>query len=78
VRENNERIVALTFDDGPNPPYTSKILDVLEQEHVHATFFLVGRAVAAHPDVARRLENCALLLRKMGCRKAATPLEARH
>jgi peptidoglycan/xylan/chitin deacetylase (PgdA/CDA1 family) len=49
-----ERVVALTFDDGPNPPYTTQILDVLEKEHVHATFFLVGRAVAAYPDVVRR------------------------
>lgn len=51
---SNERVVALTFDDGPNPPYTDRILDVLEAEHVHATFFLVGRAVAAFPDVVRR------------------------
>ena len=50
----NERVVALTFDDGPNPPYTSRILDVLEREHVHATFFLVGRAVKAYPSVVRR------------------------
>ncbi len=50
----NERVVALTFDDGPNPPYTSRILDVLDAEHVHATFFLVGRAVQAYPWVVRR------------------------
>lgn len=50
----NERVVALTYDDGPNPPYTGRILDVLEQEHVHATFFLVGRAVRAYPSVAER------------------------
>jgi peptidoglycan/xylan/chitin deacetylase (PgdA/CDA1 family) len=50
----NERVVALTFDDGPNPPYTSRILDVLEHEHVHVTFFLVGRAVQAYPWVVRR------------------------
>ncbi|HEV7179805.1 MAG TPA: polysaccharide deacetylase family protein [Candidatus Baltobacteraceae bacterium] len=50
----NERVVALTYDDGPNPPYTSKILDVLDREHVHATFFLVGKAVVAYPNVARR------------------------
>ncbi len=50
----DERVVALTFDDGPNPPYTTHILDVLDKEHVHATFFLVGRAVAAYPDVVRR------------------------
>jgi peptidoglycan/xylan/chitin deacetylase (PgdA/CDA1 family) len=50
----DERVVALTFDDGPNPPYTSRILDVLEGEHVHATFFVVGRAAAAYPSVLRR------------------------
>jgi peptidoglycan/xylan/chitin deacetylase (PgdA/CDA1 family) len=50
----NARVVALTFDDGPNPPYTSRILDVLEKEHVRATFFLVGRAVQAYPSVVRR------------------------
>ena len=51
---SNERLVALTFDDGPNPPYTNRILDVLEKEHVHATFFVVGRAASAYPDVVRR------------------------
>lgn len=50
----NERVVALTYDDGPNPPYTGKILDVLEREHVRATFFLVGRAVQAYPQIVRR------------------------
>jgi len=49
------REVSLTYDDGPNPPYTDRILDVLRAEHVHATFFLVGRAVAAHPALARRI-----------------------
>ena len=51
---SDQKVVALTFDDGPNPPYTSKILGVLEREQVHATFFLVGRAVAAYPAVVRR------------------------
>ena len=50
----DRRVVALTFDDGPNPPYTERILDVLDREHVHATFFLVGRAVAAYPSVVKR------------------------
>jgi peptidoglycan/xylan/chitin deacetylase (PgdA/CDA1 family) len=59
---SDEKVVALTFDDGPNPPYTDRILDVLAKEHVHATFFLVGRAVAAYPNVVRRevLEGNAL------------------
>ncbi len=50
----NERVVALTYDDGPNPPYTNEILDVLRAEHVRATFFVVGRAVQAYPGVVRR------------------------
>ncbi len=50
----DERVVALTYDDGPNPPYTNEILDVLQAEHVHATFFVVGRAVQAYPEVVRR------------------------
>ncbi len=49
----DERVVALTYDDGPNPPYTNQILAVLRSEHVRATFFLVGRAVAAYPSVVR-------------------------
>jgi peptidoglycan/xylan/chitin deacetylase (PgdA/CDA1 family) len=50
----NERVVALTYDDGPNPPYTDEILAVLQAERVHATFFVVGRAVQAYPRVVRR------------------------
>ncbi len=50
----DERIVALTYDDGPNPPYTDEILGVLRAERVRATFFVVGRAVAAYPRVVRR------------------------
>jgi peptidoglycan/xylan/chitin deacetylase (PgdA/CDA1 family) len=50
-----DREVALTFDDGPNPPYTDRILDVLRDEHVHATFFVVGRAVVAYPATMRRI-----------------------
>jgi peptidoglycan-N-acetylglucosamine deacetylase len=46
--------VALTFDDGPNPPYTGQILDILARYQVPATFFCVGLQASAHPaDVAR-------------------------
>jgi peptidoglycan/xylan/chitin deacetylase (PgdA/CDA1 family) len=50
-----ERVVALTFDDGPNEPYTSQIADFLDEHDVQATFFQVGRAVLAHPQVTARL-----------------------
>lgn len=49
----DERVVALTYDDGPNPPYTTAILDVLRRERVHATFFVVGQAVQSYPRVVR-------------------------
>ncbi len=50
----HQKVVALTFDDGPNPPYTNQIVDYLHSQHVPATFFVVGRAVAAYPDVVRK------------------------
>jgi peptidoglycan/xylan/chitin deacetylase (PgdA/CDA1 family) len=46
--------VVLTFDDGPLPPYTDKILDILASECVHATYFIVGRMAKAYPDRVRR------------------------
>lgn len=49
------RTLALTFDDGPNEPFTSRLADLLEQRAVRATFFQVGRAVARYPDTARAL-----------------------
>jgi peptidoglycan-N-acetylglucosamine deacetylase len=54
--------VALTFDDGPQPPYTGQILDVLRRYGVRATFFCVGLNAGAHPDelVRMRAEGHAL------------------
>jgi peptidoglycan-N-acetylglucosamine deacetylase len=46
--------LVLTFDDGPWPTTTPKILDALKRECVRATFFLLGRNVQAHPQIARR------------------------
>jgi peptidoglycan/xylan/chitin deacetylase (PgdA/CDA1 family) len=47
--------VVLTFDDGPHPPTTSKVLAALAQECVRATFFLIGQHAAEHPDMVRRI-----------------------
>lgn len=47
--------VALTFDDGPDPAVTPRVLDALAQYGARATFFTIGRALEAHPDLARRL-----------------------
>lgn len=45
--------IALTFDDGPDPVVTPRVLDVLDEYGARGTFFMRGDAVAAHPDVAR-------------------------
>ena len=47
--------VAITFDDGPDPEWTPKILDVLKQYGVKATFFLIGAEVEKYPGVAKRI-----------------------
>ncbi|MDR3690352.1 MAG: polysaccharide deacetylase family protein [Fimbriimonas sp.] len=49
------REVALTIDDGPHEQWTPQMLKVLRNDHVHATFFVVGRKVRAHPDLAREI-----------------------
>ena len=48
-------IVALTFDDGPHPELTPKLLDILRDNGVRATFYVIGRNVTAYPDIARRI-----------------------
>jgi peptidoglycan-N-acetylglucosamine deacetylase len=47
--------VALTFDDGPDPVQTPRMLDLLAEYHVTATFCLVGKNVQAHPELVRRI-----------------------
>lgn len=44
--------VVLTFDDGPHPFYTLKLLDILSRYHIRATFFLVGKQIEKYPDLA--------------------------
>jgi peptidoglycan/xylan/chitin deacetylase (PgdA/CDA1 family) len=47
------RVAALTFDDGPNPTYTPRLLEVLARHGAKATFFMVGRAARAYPGIVR-------------------------
>ena len=53
VRRGNH--VALTFDDGPNPPRTEQILAILAEARVRATFFVIGRWVERFPETVRRI-----------------------
>lgn len=55
-RENTDRkVVYLTFDDGPHPPETERVLDVLREHGARATFFLIGSKVSGNEAVLRRM-----------------------
>ena len=47
--------IAITFDDGPHPVMTSRLLDELKRLDVKATFFLVGKRMRFHPDLVMRM-----------------------
>ncbi|MEU8993309.1 bifunctional polysaccharide deacetylase/glycosyltransferase family 2 protein [Streptomyces caniferus] len=51
------RTVALTYDGGPDPVWTPRLLDLLRKHHAHATFFLYGAKAAQHPDLVRRIRD---------------------
>lgn len=52
----SQKIIALTFDDGPYPPYTDKLLAVLREKNIKATFFLVGENIKKHPQLAQKIK----------------------
>lgn len=54
-KKTTEKVVAFTFDDGPNPPHTQKILDILATHHIQATFFVVGKNLEKYPDLGRAM-----------------------
>jgi peptidoglycan-N-acetylglucosamine deacetylase len=51
----SDKVVALTFDDGPSPVWTPTILDELKKAGVKATFFMLGQHVEKYPEIARRV-----------------------
>ena len=51
------RCIALTFDDGPYPPYTNRLLDILKEKKVCVTFFLVAEQAQKHPELVKRLTS---------------------
>lgn len=53
--EASDKIIALTFDDGPTPVFTDEILQLLENEDVKATFFLIGGELEKHPDEGKKI-----------------------
>src|SRR4051794_38727678 len=53
--ETEQPLVALTFDDGPDPLSTPSVLRLLERHNARATFFMVGAAAYRHPDLVRQV-----------------------
>lgn len=51
----HQPMVALTFDDGPDPVYTPQLLDLLKKHDARATFFVTGVQAAAFPDMVARI-----------------------
>ena len=53
--KTDKKHVVLTFDDGPSPIWTPKILDELKSENIKATFFMIGHHVQKYPEIAKRV-----------------------
>jgi len=53
--KNGEKVIALTFDDGPNEPYTSEVLKVLDDNGIKATFFVIGENAEAYPETIKEI-----------------------
>jgi len=70
IAGNDAAEVALTYDDGPNDPYTGQLMDVLARHHVRATFFVIGRYVRQKPQIVRALHHAGHLI---GCHTMTHP-----
>jgi peptidoglycan/xylan/chitin deacetylase (PgdA/CDA1 family) len=51
----NTNAIAMTFDDGPHAKNTPRLLDMLKERGIKATFFLIGKSISAHPEILRRM-----------------------
>jgi polysaccharide deacetylase family sporulation protein PdaB len=54
---HNKKLVALSFDDGPDVHYTTKILNILKQNNIKATFFIIGKRAKAHPKMVKLISD---------------------
>lgn len=55
--DKTKKEVALTFDDGPDPVWTPKVLDVLRKHKIKATFFLIGKKAEKYPDIVKQIHQ---------------------
>lgn len=71
----SRQAVALTFDDGPHPRDTPRVLDVLAKHNVRATFHLVGKQAERHPGLIKNIHECGHQLALHCYRHVPFPLE---
>ena len=57
INSGKEKGISLTFDDGPNPEFTEKILDILKAKNVTATFFIIGKNISGNEAILKRIDN---------------------
>ena len=57
IEERHRKMIALTFDDGPDPTTTPQALSILKKFNAKATFFMVGKNVNAYPDIAKQVRK---------------------
>ncbi|MGG0177650.1 polysaccharide deacetylase family protein [Gottfriedia acidiceleris] len=57
VSINNQKRIALTFDDGPHPVYTNLLLDLLQSHSIKATFFVLGSEAEKYPTIIKRIHK---------------------
>lgn len=53
--KTSENYISITFDDGPNPDFTPKVLSLLKENDAKATFFLIGKNAKKHPEIVRQI-----------------------
>lgn len=51
--DTTEKVIALTYDDGPNPPYTEQLIELLDRNQIKATFFVIGKIAEKYPETVR-------------------------
>lgn len=73
-----EPIVALTFDDGPDPIYTPRVLSILNRYRAHATFFMVGQCAEKHQDLVRQISMSGHSIGNHSWNHPSFPLISRH
>jgi len=76
IGDETRREIALTFDDGPHSLHTPPVLDTLKKYQIHASFFLLGKYVEAHPQIVRQIHDDGHQIGIHGYRHIAFPAEA--